>query len=130
VSDIAAFIEARLSEAEATANAAAAANRFTSGAATFDVWNWVARDALAVGSATVLRLVAATRRIVGLHRPMKAEDALPLVFPVTAVCDVCVDWNRAARDGAPPEPWPCATLRAVASQWSDHPDYQPEWEQL
>lgn len=23
--------------------------------------------------------------------------------------------------------WPCPTLRLLASQWSDHPDYQQEW---
>ncbi|WP_067891250.1 DUF6221 family protein [Nocardia vaccinii] len=25
-------------------------------------------------------------------------------------------------------PWPCPTVRAIAVIWSDHPDYQEEWE--
>lgn len=26
-----------------------------------------------------------------------------------------------------PAPWPCYTLRVLAMEWANHPDYRPEW---
>jgi hypothetical protein len=34
---------------------------------------------------------------------------------------------RCAESSIDLAPWPCPTLRALASVWSDHPDYREEW---
>lgn len=56
----------------------------------------------------VLRQCEAFRRIVELHEPVDEEPD---------------GWcNRCDGDG-----WPCGTMAALASIWSDHPDYRQEW---
>jgi len=66
-----------------------------------------------------------TRRlIVNAHR-----NTGPVIVPqpgghpdlVAATCETCRD-----RSGHP-TPWPCYTLRVLASEWADHPDYRNEW---
>ena len=56
-------------------------------------------------TARVLREVAARRTILALHPPMWPDD------PDSTTCSRC---------GLA---WPCATLRALAAVYSDHPDY-------
>jgi hypothetical protein len=59
------------------------------------------------------RQCEAYRRIVELHTP--ADEA---------TCPLCVD---ASGHHVTDEAHPCRTLRALASIWSDHPDYRQEW---
>jgi hypothetical protein len=40
---------------------------------------------------------------------------------VAATCETCRD--RAGH----PAPWPCYTLRVLASEWAHHPDYRNDW---
>lgn len=72
----------------------------------------------------VLAECAAKRRIVELHQP--DDDK----------CSVCSHEIGYASDGYGGEyyenhrtgnDWPCATLRAIAAVYSDHPDYREDW---
>lgn len=144
MTDIAAFIEARLSEWTEAAEAASEVwcGPFDDGPAFKPSWSLTAHRTVIISGdkwtcsddhvcntddsvakaehivihdpAQVLRQVKAMRRILVLHYPNKNDD-----------CIVC-GWDDGYED-VPNESYPCATLRAVASQWSDHPDYQKEW---
>lgn len=72
----------------------------------------------------VLAECAAKRQIVELHQP--DDDK----------CSVCSHEIDYASDGYGGEyyenrrtgdDWPCATLRAIAAVYSDHPDYREDW---
>jgi hypothetical protein len=65
--------------------------------------------------ARVLAECGAYRAIVELH---VRHDWLPVGRDECAECG-CAD-DRSVD-------WPCPTLRALASVYADHPDYQPEW---
>ena len=39
----------------------------------------------------------------------------------SATCATC------GQSGEHPAPWPCYTLRVLALEWANHPDYRPEW---
>lgn len=68
-------------------------------------------------SARVLREVVAKRKILREH---------PL-YPVQNYdMDVCAQCGSPESYGND-EAWPCPTLRALASVYSDHPDYDEEW---
>jgi hypothetical protein len=66
----------------------------------FIAWNHPAR---------VLRECEAKRRIIELH-PSDGHALVP-------DCETCTFEHG----------WPCATLRALAAVYSDHPDYRQEW---
>lgn len=83
-------------------------------------WNHAARHL----PERVLAECAAKRGIVELHQP---EDDM---------CGVCSHDIGYTSDGYGGEyyenqrtgnDWPCATLRALAAVYSDHPDYRQEW---
>jgi hypothetical protein len=64
----------------------------------------------------VLAEAAAKRAIIALHAPVTApHGTLP-------ICAECGDWW----DGSPID-YPCDTLRALASVYADHPDYDAGW---
>ncbi|MEU3011081.1 DUF6221 family protein [Nocardia asteroides] len=67
--------------------------------------------------ARVLRQVAALHAVVGRRAGEHREQ--------DGICETCrdYDFHREYR----PVPWPCATARAIAAIWSDHPDYRSEW---
>jgi hypothetical protein len=68
-----------------------------------------------------LATIAAHRRIVWMHAtPWLGMDE----------CGICVDeyGGTIQDDGPPHEPYPCPTLRALASVYADHPDYRQEWD--
>jgi hypothetical protein len=64
------------------------------------------------------------RQIVRAH-----ADAGPQVVRVPgatlelrgAVCSTCRD------EQGQPAAWPCYTMRVLASEWADHPDYRHDW---
>lgn len=69
--------------------------------------------------ARVLRQVAALQAIAG-RRAGEHRERRPFGH-----CETCRDYdNHREYD---PVPWPCPTVRAVASIWADHPDYRAEW---
>lgn len=69
--------------------------------------------------ARVLREVEAHRAILARHAATRGSFQL--------ICPVC--WTIGRIDGADLEgdPWPCVTVRHLAAVYSDHPDYDPEW---
>jgi hypothetical protein len=139
VDDLAAFLAARLDEDEAAAKAAKAPSPWK--AAEHEADNWIVTDAAGEpliydegtpsleeaahiarhDPARVLREVEAKRTILAEHDP-----CYPTYYPTPSgqpTCGVChsggFDWD--------PERWPCATVRALAVVYGDHPDYRPEW---
>lgn len=76
------------------------------------------------------RAVDAKRRIVELHEG--AHNCRDLVTG-----NYSAEWPAAATWGSPGVPWRhgtdeyfeenCLTLKLLASEWSDHPDYRKEW---
>jgi hypothetical protein len=137
MSDIAAFILARLDEDEAAArgvqdNSAPWPGRWVvdddHAVKTYNGWTIVYGDlppGLAAhmvrnSPARVLREVDAKRAIAALHKgepSMHHEPPRPERY--CAACGVDDGWYNV--------PWPCPTILAVAAIYGDHPDYQPEW---
>src|SRR5258706_496068 len=118
--DLAKFLAARLDDDEAAAKAA-----FGPGIAL----NWPALPAAVdvfidrYGPLRAVREVDAKRKIVAVPAP-----GYPNNYPQRArqpACGICHsggwDWD--------PEQWPCATVRALAAVWSDHPGYDPAWKE-
>ena len=116
--DLTAFLAARLNEDETAAKAAlgvTTGSRYE-GQPREWVYFWSIR-----GPEQTIREVEAKRAIMTEHDP-----CYPTYYPTPSgqpTCGVChsggFDWD--------PERWPCATVRALAAVWSDHPDYRPEW---
>ncbi len=138
MSDLAAFLAARLDEDEHWAHMAEA--------------GWPPENALAASEdpehyafmatditpskatfirrhdpARVLREVAAKRAIIG----QQTSDHAPIESAYGPTCRTCVEWqdDEGAHEFgiAIPEAWPCRVARALASVYSDHPGYLPEW---
>lgn len=76
----------------------------------------------------VLREVEAKRKILDLHQP-----GMPIDMSDAGGFVVCVSCGPSGNDpglymfGEPASLYPCDTVRAFASAWSDHPDYREEW---
>jgi hypothetical protein len=67
---------------------------------------------------TVLRHVAASRKILELHGQMDPVSAEARVYPLkTDFCDVCVNWDEGDYEGPPPVAWPCDTVKLLAQMW-------------
>ncbi len=133
------FLEARLAEAEAGASgcmncglpvkAAAARTGWThyDGSAVWGGWQGVRCAGKVTGAlpwpdpARVLREVEAKRKILALHRPdlWNADDEPEAVHCVECTTD---------DDLYKPQMYPCQTVRALAAMWSDHHDYDPDWD--
>lgn len=115
MSDIAAFIEARLADDQA------AAESVQIGLAPVD-------DPLIAlfTPARVLREVAAKRAMLARHRIMRAGESYWFGQAEAATaCHGCgTDRNEEATT---PDINDCPELRDLAAVWSDHPDYRPEW---
>lgn len=68
----------------------------------------------------ILRECAAKRAILKEH-----ELSLDMRDPY---CDTCAEWWHAELgEGPPMVPYPCPTTKALATVYSDHPDYKHEW---
>ena len=74
--------------------------------------------------ARVLRAVAAKRLILAVHCPGREVRQGPR--PATVSCAGC-GFGGPCDDPFTEDVNECPTLRAVASEWSTHPDYRPEW---
>ncbi|MBY8881171.1 DUF6221 family protein [Actinacidiphila acidipaludis] len=67
----------------------------------------------------VLREAEGKQHLLAIHVP----DSLSLHGRVCAECRVPEPgWEHGV-----PAPFPCRTLRVLATVYSDHPDYQPDW---
>lgn len=66
----------------------------------------------------VLRAVEAHRKIVALHALVPDEFADEYYRGACRRCDT---------SGPEAQGYPCDTLRALASIWADHDDYDPAW---
>jgi hypothetical protein len=76
---------------------------------------------LRYGPERALHELAAKRAILDVHSP-----CYPVTYPEPSgqpTCAVCQTglWDGEAED------WPCATIRAIAAVYGDHPDYRKEW---
>jgi hypothetical protein len=70
--------------------------------------------------ARVLREVEAMRRIVEMHPPQPTSDGAP-------ECRECSWYEAYEGFNDHSEPWPCPTLRTLATIWADHEDYRAGW---
>lgn len=117
MSDLSAFLLARLAEDEAAAKAAGSDQRVTWATTANAAASAAGADAglfiLFNDPARVLADVEAKRRIVGLH---------PSYGGYGERCATCQSEDDLAGD-----PWPCPTLRALASVYADHPEFREEW---
>jgi hypothetical protein len=64
------------------------------------------------------RLIIAAHRDVGPGLDRRAEPDRALK---AHACSTCGQYDEYAID------WPCYTLRVLALDWVDHPDYRQEW---
>src|SRR5258706_699318 len=71
--------------------------------------------------ARVLRQVDAKRKILNEHSPLHWHPDSPL--RCRRCTSVTIDGKMAKLE------WPCAAVRAVAAVWSDHPDFDPAWKE-
>ena len=71
--------------------------------------------------ARVLRQAGITRALVAGHT---RDDWFEFADETTGSCKACSNYCPECRSLVR---WPCGTLRLIASIWSDHPDYLPEW---
>jgi hypothetical protein len=67
--------------------------------------------------ARILAECAAKLRIVEEHRPFRLAET---------VCQRCEERGQIGYEDMVVE-WPCPTVRALASIWSDHSDFREEW---
>jgi Family of unknown function (DUF6221) len=122
VTDLVAFLSARLDEDEAAAVKAREGPRSQFVEADADIEPLLFDEAGEFSlPARVLREVEAKRAILTEHSPGNpALDPEQFERPTCGVCHAGGwDWD--------PENWPCPTVRAIAAVYRDHPDYDPAW---
>ena len=132
--EVAAFLNARLDEDEATAKRAAECALVQRDGYEPGDWSWLPSygqsqpEQIALidhqsrhDPARVLREVAAKRALLELHYPGMAPYDAPDGLYICAGEEADGDtWQMATR-------WPCMTVRLLAAVYSGHPDYRPEW---
>jgi len=132
MSDLVAFLRARLDEDEAVARSSADAFRFMQGGDYSGVWTCgqkshypeVDQHIARWDPVRVLAEVAAKRAVLDLHQLIQRDHMVfdpndesavrPIEIIPTDDCNAC--------DG-----WPCPTLLALAQPFADHPDFDPAW---
>jgi hypothetical protein len=81
----------------------------------FQAWPDIGVPAVIVGPERVLRECEAKRQVIGRHKPEAFFDA-----PDDSFCGHC-------QEGGNRGLFPCPDLRTLATIYSDHPDFDPEW---
>jgi hypothetical protein len=132
--DLAAFLNARLDEAEAVARrnvgVAGLSDSEEFGPSYPDYQTYDSEDINAACDylntfrpLRMLREIEAKRAIVAAHHP-----ETPSKYGLDVLrCAVCQTERGVWAEDRHADPWPCQTLCALASAWSDHPDYRQEW---
>lgn len=77
----------------------------------------------------VLADIDAKRRILARHQEYVGPVVAGRGEIMSYGCNECVadGWADAESHEESCAPWPCPTIRALATVYADHPDYQPEW---
>jgi len=133
MSDLAAFLLARIDDDETAAKEAGANVWTEQSSCVLDTGEWP--DGVhALGDSRVTRFIAehdparvlaecdTKRRIIDLHA------SLPQPPMLRAVGNVCAECSSSFEDGhVEGVAWPCDTLRLLALPYADHPDYREEW---
>jgi len=123
VSDLAAFLAARLDEDDRIAKGLMGATRFMGGEPDFTGQGGPAASAFwqHFASYRMVTEVAAKRAILARHQPRPLGQ--------WQVCGACctVECFEFSADELSSAPWPCADVRHLAAVYSCHPDYDPAW---
>ncbi len=87
-----------------------------------------------LGPARVLREVEAKRRVISEHQMIGPwphgginASTIPATFPDVPVCCGTCCWAQDGSTGVSYGDWPCVTLAALASVYSDRPGWREEW---
>lgn len=129
MTDLVAFLAARLREDEAAAVAAAQAaegGQWNPTRPSEDLDYIAYRTHIARHDpARVLREVESKRKILEHHSPQAQQiwRDQRVVGEQPPTCGWCSDREE-------DHPWPCPDVLAIAAVWSDHPDYDPAWAQV
>jgi Family of unknown function (DUF6221) len=118
------FLAARLDEREADARTVLAFTARSRESTGLGSTLWDEQDA---GTRMELREVRAGRALVAMHEPDR--DPADEWYGDDVRCKECGGYNMVAGYGAMgfSRSWPCRTLRAMVSVYSDHPDYDEAW---
>lgn len=74
------------------------------------------------------RSVKSKRRIVDAHGPTQPHMDGTFDYPDAAnLCRTCGPGDEWQAEQQPYGQMPCYTIRLLATEWSDHPDYQETW---
>jgi len=122
MTDLIAFLNARMDEDEATANCLLFAGRMSGPLRFVSGYGGPAADAFIArhDPARVLREVEAKRLIIAAHNTTVRERMRSHPeYGQDYWCDTCSHENPTGR-------W-CRTLLLLAAIYSDHPDYRQEW---
>jgi len=118
------FLEARITEDEAALERTGPFPHSTHSADVVGTYRPDCPDCLGVPSrARVLAECAAKRAILQLHEQYEVFDLNP-----DGYCRECTDsgWDGFL-DGASAVDFPCPTVKAIATVYAGHPDYEPTW---
>lgn len=128
MTDLAAFLAARLDEDEQLARTADAepfpdkgfhrGTHIAYGLQSTGIGLEYQGFALVWDPARVLAEITAKRAIIDAHPNVNDGD-----------CGTCVvgRWGYPTHGGSTIERWPCPTLRALAATYADHPDFDESW---
>lgn len=83
-----------------------------------DLGDFVGSDIGARAAERIDADIAVKRAILGLHQPESESDDRP-------VCITCA--TQVVAGDLEGDPYPCPTVRRLASIYADHPDYRSEW---
>ena len=129
MSDLVAFLTARLDEDEAWAKAAdltAGGTWFSDPGIPSDGFNLPdAQHMMRHSPARVLREVDAKRKILALHAALEPEFRPGR--PPLLRCSVCLSQRDGWQEDWHGDDWPCPTVVALAAVYSDHHDYDHDW---
>ena len=122
MSSIVEFLRARLDEDEAQAREAVTIRQRTYSHQPWvndpdhelKAWDDHPAGVVLLGPERLLAEVAAKRQVLDVHEPEPGAGCL--------VCDHDCNFGYVYGDGTG-----CTTIRALASVYADHPDYDPEW---
>ena len=132
MSDLVAFLRARLDEDERLARAAIdEPDGFLDAGPTVEALIYRGEGETFDLPARVLADVDAKRRMLDLHERVICDTrsaGLPIARPQCAYCaGLCHSRSGLGCDDPIDALWPCDTVRLLALPYADHPDYDESW---